>query len=111
MVGAYEQTRPEVLAPARTYVLYGREPDTAVDRTGTVASQTLVGRGVRRQSWPGFGGDDACGAHGGQDKMFGSSGNDTRPAGAGKDLMSAGGGGCVPATWPQRTRRAARTQT
>ena len=59
-----------------TYVVYGQLPDTAVTRTGTNASQKLVG-GDFSDQLSGRGGDDRLYGHGGDDSLDGGAGNDT----------------------------------
>ncbi len=66
------------------YVMYGREPDAAVHRIGTSASQTLAGGefndtldGVSgNDSIYGNGGDDLISAGAGNVRLFGGTGND-----------------------------------
>ena len=65
--------------------MFGRSPDTAVNRTGTAASQTLAG-GDFNDTLSGLGGDDA---------LFGNGGNDTLDGGAGDDTLSGGAGNDV----------------
>ena len=67
-----------------SYVVYGRMPDTAVNRTGTNASQTLAG-GDFADFLSGLGGDDALWGHGGSDFLYGGAGNDTLRGGDGAD--------------------------
>ena len=50
-----------------SYVVFGRKPDTAVNRTGTAASQTLAGGDF----------DDVLAGQGGNDQLWGHGGNDT----------------------------------
>ena len=57
-------------------------PDTAVNRTGTVASQTLAGGAF----------DDTLSGLGGNDKLFGNGGNDVLDGGAGDDILRGGAG-------------------
>ena len=59
-----------------SYVVLGQLPDTAVNRTGTDASQTLVG-GNFADTLNGMGGDDRLYGHGGDDTLIGGAGNDT----------------------------------
>src|SRR5262249_51469889 len=49
-----------------SYVVFGHEPDTAVNRTGTDASQNLVG-GAFNDTLRGLGGDDKLYGHAGAD--------------------------------------------
>jgi Ca2+-binding RTX toxin-like protein len=65
-----------------SYIIYGREPDAAVNRTGTDASQTLAGGEF----------NDTLSALGGNDKLYGNGGNDTLDGGAGQDLLIGGAG-------------------
>mgnify|MGYP002651094584 FL=1 len=67
-----------------SYVLYGRAPDTAVDRTGTDASQTLAG-GDFNDILHGMGGDDQLYGNGGDDVLDGGTGDDVMRGGAGDD--------------------------
>jgi FG-GAP repeat/RTX calcium-binding nonapeptide repeat (4 copies) len=62
-------------AVGESYVIYGILPDTAVDRTGTDASQTLVG-GHFDDTLNGLGGDDMLYSNGGNDTLNGGDGND-----------------------------------
>ena len=64
-------------------------PDTAVNRTGTVASQTLAG-GDFDDTLSGLGGDDTLHGNGGNDTLDGGAGNDTLFGGTGDDAMSGG---------------------
>ncbi len=50
-----------------SYVVFGRKPDTAVNRTGTAASQSLAGGDF----------DDVLAGRGGNDQLWGHGGNDT----------------------------------
>jgi len=65
-----------------SYVIFGRAPDTAVDRTGTAASQTLAGGAF----------DDTLSGLGGNDTLYGNSGNDMLEGGDGDDLLRGGDG-------------------
>lgn len=64
------------LGSGSSYVVFGREPDTAVNRTGTDASQTLVG-GAFDDVLRGLGGDDKLYGHGGTDRLYGGTGDDS----------------------------------
>ncbi len=67
-----------------SYIVFGRKPDTAVNRAGTVASQTLAG-GDFGDALAGLGGNDALWGHGGNDTLDGGAGIDTMRGGAGDD--------------------------
>ena len=69
-----------------SYVIFGRAPDTAVNRVGTVASQTLAG-GKFDDTLSGLGGDDALFGNGGNDALDGGLGDDTLQGGAGEDAL------------------------
>ena len=69
-----------------SYVIYGRAPDSAVNRVGTVASQTLAG-GKSDDTLSGLGGDDALFGNGGNDDLDGGLGNDTLHGGVGNDIL------------------------
>ncbi|MCW5736629.1 MAG: FG-GAP repeat protein [Enhydrobacter sp.] len=69
-----------------SYVIYGRAPDTAVNRVGTVASQTLAG-GAFDDTLSGLGGDDRLFGHAGKDTLDGGLGDDTAYGGGGKDSL------------------------
>jgi hypothetical protein len=72
-----------------SYVVYGRKPDAAVVRDGTVASQTLAG-GDFDDSLRGFGGDDSLWGHAGGDVLCGGTGDDIARGGNGGDTLSGG---------------------
>ena len=57
IVGAYQADANGILNSGASYVVFGRLPDTAVNRTGTDASQTLAG-GDFGDTLSGLGGDD-----------------------------------------------------
>jgi Ca2+-binding RTX toxin-like protein len=59
-----------------SYVVFGRLPDTAVNRTGSAASQTLTGGNLA----------DVLSGLGGNDTLYGHGGNDTIDGGAGTDF-------------------------
>jgi Ca2+-binding RTX toxin-like protein len=67
------------------YVIFGRLPDTAVNRTGSAAAQTLAG-GDFNDTLAGLGGDDTLHGHGGDDMLDGGAGDDRMIGGAGDDL-------------------------
>ena len=69
-----------------SYVVFGRAPDTAVDRIGTDASQTLAG-GAFNDTLSGLGGDDYLVGNDGNDMLDGGVGNDTLVGGAGNDIF------------------------
>ena len=69
------------------YVVFGRLPDTAVNRTGTAASQHLVG-GDSGDVLTGGGGNDKLYGNGGDDILTGGSGNDSFYGGSGTDTVS-----------------------
>ena len=72
-----------------SYVVFGQLPDTAVNRTGTGAGQTLAG-GDFADTLSGLGGDDTLHGNGGNDTLDGGAGNDTLIGGTGDDAMSGG---------------------
>jgi hypothetical protein len=74
-----------------SYVVFGRLPDAAVDRTGTDISQTLAG-GDFNDTLIGLGGDDTLFGHGGRDLMRGGAGTDELIGGGGKDILLGDGG-------------------
>ena len=67
-----------------SYVVFGALPDTAVNRTGTGASQTLAG-GNFNDTLSGLGGDDRLYGNGGNDRLDGGAGTDTTFGGQGDD--------------------------
>ena len=69
--------------------MFGVKPDTAVTRTGTIASQTLAG-GDFKDVLSGLGGDDALWGHGRKDKLKGGDGDDTLRGGLGNDRLKGG---------------------
>ena len=77
-------------------------PDTAVDRTGTDASQTLAG-GDFNDTLSGLGGDDVLHGNGANDTLDGGAGNDTLIDGVGNDLIGGAGGD---SRWRRRQRHA-----
>jgi Ca2+-binding RTX toxin-like protein len=74
-----------------SYVVFGRLPDTAVNRTGTEISQKLVG-GNFDDVLNGLGGDDTLYGHDGADALDGGMGDDTIKAGRGNDTLDGGEG-------------------
>jgi hypothetical protein len=76
---------------ASTYILYGQEPETAVARVGTIASQSLVG-GAFADSLRGMGGNDQLFGHAGDDRLVGGTGDDTVNGGDGRDRLTGGTG-------------------
>ena len=70
-----------------TYVVFGALPTTAVTRTGTIASQHLVG-GNLADALTGGGGNDKLYGNGGNDLLTGGSGNDYFNGGLGTDTVS-----------------------
>ena len=71
--------------------MFGKLPDTAVNRTGTNAAQTLAG-GDFNDTLSGLGGDDALHGNGGDDTLDGGAGNDSMMGGAGGDNLIGGAG-------------------
>ena len=81
-----------------SYVVFGALPDTAVNRTGTAASQTLAG-GDFNDTLSGLGGDDRLYGHGGNDTLDGGAGNDTAAfSGARADYLVTQSGGTFTVT-------------
>ena len=91
--------------------MFGKLPDTAVNRTGTDAAQTLAG-GDFNDTLSGLGGDDTLYGNGGNDTLDGGAGNDTLigGAGAGNDTYFVDHAGDIvvatPARAPTRSCRA-----
>ena len=81
VIGAYQYGN---LISGASYVVFGRKPDTAVNRTGTAAAQTLAG-GNFADTLSGLGGDDVLWGHLGNDKLDGGAGNDVMQGGLGND--------------------------
>src|SRR5262245_7630333 len=69
--------------PNASYVVFAKLPDTAVNRTGTDAAQTLAG-GDFDDTLSGLGGDDVLHGNGGNDTLAGGAG------GAGGDTLIGG---------------------
>ena len=88
IVGAFGNDAADNAAGA-AYVLLGQLPDTAVNRTGTGASQNLVG-GDFNDTLSGLSGLDRLFGHGGGDSLDGGGGADTLMAGADADLLEGG---------------------
>src|SRR5262245_49661905 len=74
-------------SPNASYVVFAKLPDTAVNRTGTDAAQTLAG-GDFDDTLSGLGGHDVLHGNGGNDTLDGGAGNDTLIGGAGSDTAS-----------------------
>ena len=70
-----------------SYVIFGRAPDTAVNRVGTDVSQTISG-GAFNDTLSGLGGDDVLRGYGGDDTLDGGAGNDRLLGGNGVDTAS-----------------------
>ena len=85
MVGAPEANGGR----GNAYVIYGRLPDAAVNRTGTAADQTLAG-GNFNDRLSGLAGDDQLYGNGGNDVINGGTGFDRILAGAGNDSVTGG---------------------
>ncbi len=66
----------------KSYILFGRAPDTAVNRVGTAIGETLAG-GAFGDTLAGMGGDD---------HLFGNGGGDTLEGGLGDDILEGGDG-------------------
>jgi hypothetical protein len=69
-------------ASGGSYVIFGKLPDTAVNRTGTDAAQTLAGGDL----------NDTLAGLGGHDTLHGNDGNDTLDGGTGADTLIGGVG-------------------
>ncbi|HEU0113572.1 MAG TPA: FG-GAP-like repeat-containing protein, partial [Thermomicrobiales bacterium] len=78
--------------PNASYVVFAKLPDTAVNRTGTDAAQTLAG-GDFDDTLSGLGGDDVLHGNGGNDTLAGGAGGDTLIGGGGSDTASYAGSG------------------
>jgi len=68
-------------ASSASYIVYGRAPDSAVNRLGTELAQTLAG-GALNDTLSGLGGDDLLVGNGGNDTLDGGDGLDTAGYGA-----------------------------
>jgi Ca2+-binding RTX toxin-like protein len=79
-------------SPNASYVVFAKLPDTAVNRTGTDAAQTLFG-GDFDDTLSGLGGDDVLHGNGGNDTLDGGAGGDTLIGGGGSDTASYAGSG------------------
>jgi len=75
IVGAPYASPNSALYSGASYVIFGRMPDTSVNRTGTAAAQTLAGGNF----------NDVLSGLAGNDRLFGHGGNDTLDGGAGID--------------------------
>ncbi len=82
VIGAYRAGGGGV--PGASYVVLGQLSMTAVNLTGTVASQTLVGSDLA-DTLNGLGGNDALWGHAGTDTLNGGTGADTMRGGDGAD--------------------------
>ncbi len=78
---------PNGYGSGTAYVVLGALPDAPVDRTGTGASQSLVG-GDFNDTLSGLGGDDHLFGHGGADTLNGGAGADILDGGPGLDTAS-----------------------
>ena len=76
---------PHGLESGASYVVFGRSPETAVNRAGTGASQTLAG-GDFNDTLAGLGGDDRLYGQVGDDALDGGLGDDTMIGGVGNDV-------------------------
>jgi hypothetical protein len=74
-----------------TYVVYARQPDTSVTRTGTAADQSLAG-GAFHDTLSGLGGEDRLFGNGGADYLYGGDGDDVINGGTENDYMDGGTG-------------------
>ncbi|WP_174544979.1 beta strand repeat-containing protein, partial [Sphingomonas asaccharolytica] len=75
----------------KVYTYYGLEATSPVTRTGTIASQSLVG-GTGDDTLYGVGGNDKLYGHAGTDQLDGGDGNDRLDGGSGADHMVGGKG-------------------
>ena len=74
-----------------SFVVFGRPPDSAVNRVGTRASQTLAG-GAFNDTLSGLEGDDRLLGNGGSDTLDGGNGDDRLDGGAGNDTLDGDAG-------------------
>ena len=81
IVGA-QGADPHGPSSGASYIVFGRLPDAAVSRTGTAASQNLVGGNFA----------DVLTGGGGNDQLYGNGGNDLLTGGAGNDYFNGGTG-------------------
>jgi Ca2+-binding RTX toxin-like protein len=88
VVGA-PQADPHGSYSGASYVVFGVKPDAAVNRTGTIASQTLAG-GDFNDVLSGLDGDDSLWGNGGKDKLKGGDGEDTLNGGLDNDKLTGG---------------------
>ena len=84
-------TFPDFFSAGSTYVLYGRLPEAAVNRSGSAAGQTLVS-GDFNDGLSGLAGDDRLYGHGGADSLDGGLGADWLLGGPGNDELNGGDG-------------------
>jgi hypothetical protein len=87
IVGSFDDT-----GNSGGYVVFGRLPDQAVDRTGTAIGQNLVGSNFD-DTLSGLGGSDRLFGYDGDDEIRGGDGGDTADAGDGDDFVKGGSGG------------------
>jgi len=78
--------------PGKVYVLYGKAPDEAVTRVGSIADQKILGGDF----------DDLLAGVGGDDALVGLAGGDTLNGGGGNDLLLGADGGDLLAGGPGR---------
>jgi len=90
VIGAHETPNAGSFSGS-AYVVLGRQPDAAVDRTGTDASQSLAG-GAFDDRLAGLGGNDRLNGNAGNDTIFGGDGNDVIHGGLGNDHIDGGKG-------------------
>jgi Ca2+-binding RTX toxin-like protein len=88
IVGGY-RADPHGNYSGASYVVFGKLPDTAVNRVGTDTAQTILG-GDFNDTLSGLGGDDTLRGNGGNDSLDGGAGDDTIIGGAGSDVMTGG---------------------
>ncbi|MGD9614773.1 MAG: hypothetical protein AB7H90_17560 [Alphaproteobacteria bacterium] len=90
IIGA-ESADPHGDRSGASYVVFGRAPDSAVNRVGTSASQTLAG-GAFNDTLSGLGGDDQLFGNGGSDALLGGLGNDILRGDLGADALNGESG-------------------
>ncbi len=90
IIGAFGAD-PNGSSSGASYVIFGQKPDVSVDRTGTVASQTLVGSDFQ-DTLSGLGGNDTLVGNGGNDTLLGGDQNDLLLGDGGSDLLNGGSG-------------------
>jgi len=93
LIGA-QHAAPNGVDSGASYVLFGRLPDAAVNRTGTNIAQTLAG-GDFNDTLSGLGGNDVLYGHGGNDTLDGGANNDILIGGPGADTLTGGTGSDV----------------